>query len=544
MTAEPALVGEIAAALGRDGFTFPHDALTPAESGRTLLAFREYDATMARAGGMHSAFRRFPKIHLAAAWADELVRHPRILDAVGALLGPDLLVWSTNAFVRERHSPDMLAWHQDALHYDLRGFESGAVRVWLALTDTTEANGTLRFARGSHREGIVAHRTDADSEQIRASGLEVDIEIDESCVVPVLLRAGQFSIHHMAVAHASGSNHTGTARVNVAIDYLAPSVAPAGDSDTAIAGPRQRPVRALRARAAARVRYGGGNRAMEAVGRRAAAPPGYPVSNDVAGAPVDHHCGLQVVDLGGWLRGPVIDQGLIPLCTASVTTSLAQYWAARDGGITFVPSVLFNYRLSRRLAGRPDRRGSTLAHAFAAWRRFGLLDEEHWPLRPDRIDIDPPPELIAAADFRDVAYERLDDTSSGPADLLDTVRRRVAGGAPVTAEFPLGPSLVGSLWTGIIDLPPDGERAMGRHVVLVLGYDDNLPTRSGPPGALRFRNNWGAGWGAGGHGWLPYELLRRGIAREFWTVRLSPWSAAGHESRPETAQARNPKGKP
>ncbi|HWH00067.1 MAG TPA: phytanoyl-CoA dioxygenase family protein [Pilimelia sp.] len=230
--ARPAV--DLRAALDADGFVFPLDALTAQECADTLARFQEYDAAALRRGGVWGAFRHFPKVHLAADWADELIRHPRILAAVTELLGPDLLVWSSNVFTRPPHSGDRLAWHQDALHYNLRGFESGAVRVWVALTATTLANGTMRFARGTHREGIVAHRTDADPAEIRAAGLEVDIDVDESRAVPVLLDAGQFSMHHMAVAHCSGPNSTDVGRVNVAIDYLATSVAPVGGPDTAM----------------------------------------------------------------------------------------------------------------------------------------------------------------------------------------------------------------------------------------------------------------------------------------------------------------------
>jgi non-heme Fe2+,alpha-ketoglutarate-dependent halogenase len=222
------------AALAADGFVFPFRALDADDSSAYRRRLEAYDSEMVDRGGAWKAFRHFPKVHLVADWADELIRHPRILDTVERLLGPDLLVWSTAIFVRPANSGDVLAWHQDALHYGLRGFEDGAVRVWLALTPTTMANGTMRFARGTHLEGIVAHKTDADRDTVRARGLEVDIEVDESRTVPVLLQAGQFSIHHLAVAHCSGPNSTLDARVNFAIDYFAPSVQPVGGPDRAM----------------------------------------------------------------------------------------------------------------------------------------------------------------------------------------------------------------------------------------------------------------------------------------------------------------------
>lgn len=236
------------------------------------------------------------------------------------------------------------------------------------------------------------------------------------------------------------------------------------------------------------------------------------------------------VDLGGWIRGPVTDQGLVPLCTAAVVTTLARYWAARDANLDFVPSVLFNYRLSRRLADRPDRQGSTLRHSLAAWRLFGLVAEDRWPYRPDRVDADPPAALLAAARWRDVAYGRLDGPDLSGPEYLDEVRGHLALGIPLSVEFPLGPSLVSSFRSGLVALPGIEERCVGRHVVAVVGYDDELPTGRATGaetyGALRFRNNWGSGWGDDGHGWLPYEFLLHSISRQTWLVIHSPWRAA------------------
>jgi non-heme Fe2+,alpha-ketoglutarate-dependent halogenase len=42
------------------------------------------------------------KTHLLFTWLADLVRHPRILDAVEDLYGPDLLCWTTNFLSRRR----------------------------------------------------------------------------------------------------------------------------------------------------------------------------------------------------------------------------------------------------------------------------------------------------------------------------------------------------------------------------------------------------------------------------------------------------------
>ena len=37
-------------------------------------------------------------------------------------------------------------------------------------------------------------------------------------------------------------------------------------------------------------------------------------------------------------------------------------------------------------------------------------------------------------------------------------------------------------------------------------------------GALRVRNSWGAQWGDGGYGWLPYDYIRAGLTSDWWCL--------------------------
>jgi hypothetical protein len=212
----------------RDGFHFPIDVLEEAEALDVLAAFRRYDAIARSAGGFISFHRHFPKLHLIALWADALVHHPRILAAIENLLGPDLLVWGTQVFTRPARSGASLAWHQDAAYYGLRDAAGHSARVWLALTPTNVSNGTMRYARGSHRDGLLEHGLRGDSVADVMRGEEVLVEIDPDSEVMVQIGAGQASVHDMAVVHSSGPNVTDTDRVNFAIDYVTPDVQPVG----------------------------------------------------------------------------------------------------------------------------------------------------------------------------------------------------------------------------------------------------------------------------------------------------------------------------
>ena len=89
----------------RDGFVFPVDVLTETE---TRAAREKLESYERQAGGpLKGAMRHKP--HLLFPWINELARHPRILDAVESLLGPDLLIWGSTFFIKEANDPSFAA---------------------------------------------------------------------------------------------------------------------------------------------------------------------------------------------------------------------------------------------------------------------------------------------------------------------------------------------------------------------------------------------------------------------------------------------------
>lgn len=237
MTKVPGLTPQQTADFHRDGFLFPLDVLPEEETYALRDAVLHHMAVSAERGGAVAALAGGPKVHLLWTWADRLVRHPRLLDVARTLVGPDLLVWGTSVFVKEPHGETDLAWHQDALTYDLDGADDGdvaAFRVWLALTPTTVENGTMRFAAGTHRRGVLVHHR-ASHLPGRMRGDEAAFEEKDFAQHHVLLSPGQCSLHNMLVVHGSGLNRTDEPRVTFAIDYLATSVRPKdGKPDSAL----------------------------------------------------------------------------------------------------------------------------------------------------------------------------------------------------------------------------------------------------------------------------------------------------------------------
>ena len=155
-------------------------------------------------------------------FAAELARHPRILDAVESLLGPDILCWTSTWFVKDAHTEAQTIWHQDATYFGLRPHRH--VTAWLALSEASVEAGCMRFVPGTNRGGLLRHIANAAPNSINNVGQRTEADFQTEDAVPVPLKPGQFSIHHTLAVHASGPNEAGDRRIGIGISYIPASV--------------------------------------------------------------------------------------------------------------------------------------------------------------------------------------------------------------------------------------------------------------------------------------------------------------------------------
>jgi len=158
------------------------------------------------------------KSHLLFPFLADLVRHPRILDAVEDLLGPDLLCWTSNFFIKEGASPSFVSWHQDSTYWGLS--EPEVATAWVAFTPSTAANGAMAVIPGSHKRDQAPHRDTFDRHNLLTRGQEIAVEVDESQQVLLELQPGEMSLHHVRLVHGSAPNPSGDRRIGFAIRYI------------------------------------------------------------------------------------------------------------------------------------------------------------------------------------------------------------------------------------------------------------------------------------------------------------------------------------
>ena len=211
---------DIAERYARDGFYFPLDVLSreQASAYRRELEDLEQQARGSKLGNKNQL--NYP--HVIFRFAHEIVSHPTILDAVEAILGPDILVWGSTFFLKEPHTESFVSWHQDLRYW---GLDCDAeVSAWLALGPVTEANGCMRFVPGSHTGELLPHSDTFSEDNFLTRGQEAVVEIKDEDTVPVELAPGQASFHHGKLLHGSGPNRSDERRLGFAINYISTGV--------------------------------------------------------------------------------------------------------------------------------------------------------------------------------------------------------------------------------------------------------------------------------------------------------------------------------
>jgi ectoine hydroxylase-related dioxygenase (phytanoyl-CoA dioxygenase family) len=201
------------------GYLCPITALTAAEAGHYRARLEAAEA--AAGGSLPGPYKHKP--HLVYPWAQELIRHEAILDAVEAVIGKDILCWESVFFNKEPMTDDFISWHQDITYWGLEQ-QGDVVTAWVALSPSTRESGCMRVVPGTHLREVVPHQDTFGAGNMLSRGQEIAVEVDEAHAVDLILQPGQMSLHHVKMFHGSRPNRAADRRLGFAIRYLPPSV--------------------------------------------------------------------------------------------------------------------------------------------------------------------------------------------------------------------------------------------------------------------------------------------------------------------------------
>lgn len=96
-------------------------------------------------------FLRIHMLHRQLELHERYLLHPRVLDVLEAIIGPDVLAMQTMLFLKGPGKPGQ-GWHQDSYYIPTQ--PDTLCGAWIAIDDCDERNGAMWFAKGSGVEPI------------------------------------------------------------------------------------------------------------------------------------------------------------------------------------------------------------------------------------------------------------------------------------------------------------------------------------------------------------------------------------------------------
>ena len=160
--------------------------------------------------------------HLISPLLDEVTHDPKILDAVQSLIGEDILVCGTTLFIKNPNEKGFVSYHQDAKYIGLE--PHNWVTAWVAITDSNEHNGCMRMWSGSHKDNLKEHDQKFNQGNLLTRGQTVQ-NVPKEKITPLVLTAGQMSLHHPTTVHGSDINKSDDRRIGFVIQsYIGANV--------------------------------------------------------------------------------------------------------------------------------------------------------------------------------------------------------------------------------------------------------------------------------------------------------------------------------
>ncbi len=208
---------------------------------------------------------------------------------------------------------------------------------------------------------------------------------------------------------------------------------------------------------------------------------------------------------------PVYDQGQLGSCTANAIAAAHEYEQIKQNESSFTPSRLFIYYNERVMENTIKQdAGAQIRDGVKSISKLGVCPENNWTYNIKKFKTKPTKSCYKyALDHLALKYESVNQTEQD-------IKACLANGYPVIFGFSVYESFESDIVakTGELNLPKKGEKLLGGHAVLCIGYDDN---------SKRFiiRNSWGQDWGLSGYFTMPYSYMtNKKLSSDFWKISL------------------------
>ncbi len=200
------------------GYVSPVNALTSIEAKEIREEIEKIEKDWP--GALDGINRNY--IHLISPIFNKICLNKNILDTVESIIGKNILICGTTLFIKNPNEKGFVSFHQDAKYIGLE--PHNWVTVWVAVTDANEKNGCMRMLPGSHKEDLKTHEQKFDENNLLTRGQTItNVQLDRTD--PIILKAGQVSLHHPKIVHGSGLNQSNDRRIGFVIQsYIGTNV--------------------------------------------------------------------------------------------------------------------------------------------------------------------------------------------------------------------------------------------------------------------------------------------------------------------------------
>lgn len=203
---------------------------------------------------------------------------------------------------------------------------------------------------------------------------------------------------------------------------------------------------------------------------------------------------------------PVYNQGELGSCTANAVAGAFEYKELTNDDY-IKPSRLFIYYNERVLEDTVlYDAGATIRDSIKTLHKTGTCSETMWPYIISKFTYKPP--MGCYQNTRKITeYKKLEHS-------IDDFKICLQMGTPFIFGFTVYESFQTDMVakTGIMTIPKIGEKMLGGHAVMAVGFDDKRKV-------FIIRNSWGSEWGDGGYFYMPYEFIDDPeFASDFWTI--------------------------
>jgi ectoine hydroxylase-related dioxygenase (phytanoyl-CoA dioxygenase family) len=133
----------------------------------------------------------------------ETMFHPRVVEVLKAIIGPDVKAMQTMLFLKSAGRPGQ-AWHQDEHYIATR--DRSLCGAWIALDDATIENGCLWMHPGSQGAGVLYPVRPHGDDRFDSADEVFDHPYEREGGVPVEIKAGGVAFFNGYVLHRSLPN--------------------------------------------------------------------------------------------------------------------------------------------------------------------------------------------------------------------------------------------------------------------------------------------------------------------------------------------------